>query len=191
MLALEPWLVNREATELPTPVRQVEPRAGAGGGRPRSDRAGLPHRHGAATRSRLRLDSDGRLECSRRTAHPAAGLQPVAPDEDALGESSGGAGRGRKPYAGRRRRRRSRRRLGRGGAVRRTVRGRCGKRRPRSAPPSRRRTAVSGLLPLAIKPLAERLPGHDVVLVAGAQVFRYYPHIPGPNPAATRLLHHR
>jgi benzoylformate decarboxylase len=47
-----------------------------------------------------------------------------------------------------------------------------------------------GFLPLAIKPLAERLRGYDVVLVAGAPVFRYYPHIPGPVlPDGTRLLH--
>ena len=41
-----------------------------------------------------------------------------------------------------------------------------------------------------MKPLAERLAGHDVVLLAGAQVFRYHPHIPGPIlPPGTRLLH--
>ena len=59
MLALEPWLVRPGSDRVAAPVRQVEPRTGAGGGRPRSHRAGLPHRHGAATRSRLRLDSNG------------------------------------------------------------------------------------------------------------------------------------
>jgi benzoylformate decarboxylase len=47
-----------------------------------------------------------------------------------------------------------------------------------------------GSLPLGMKPLAERLRGHDLVLVVGAQIFRYYPHIPGPIvPAGTRLVH--
>jgi benzoylformate decarboxylase len=37
-----------------------------------------------------------------------------------------------------------------------------------------------GILPPAIGPLSETLAGHDLVLVAGASVFSYYPHIPGP-----------
>jgi benzoylformate decarboxylase len=37
----------------------------------------------------------------------------------------------------------------------------------------------SGVLPLAIGPLAEALTGHDLILVAGASVFAYYPNIPG------------
>ena len=36
-----------------------------------------------------------------------------------------------------------------------------------------------GALPFAIKPLSEKLAGHDVVLVVGAPVFRYYPYVPG------------
>lgn len=36
-----------------------------------------------------------------------------------------------------------------------------------------------GILPPAIGPVADTLKGHDLVLVAGAAVFRYYPHIPG------------
>ncbi|PZF83572.1 thiamine pyrophosphate-dependent enzyme, partial [Micromonospora deserti] len=47
-----------------------------------------------------------------------------------------------------------------------------------------------GVLPFAIGPLADRLRGHDTVLVVGAPVFRYYPHVPGDTlPADTRLLH--
>jgi len=49
-----------------------------------------------------------------------------------------------------------------------------------------------GLLPPAIGPLAEKLVGHDTVLVVGAPVFRYYPYVPGDQgylPAGTRLLH--
>ena len=37
-----------------------------------------------------------------------------------------------------------------------------------------------GILPPAIGPVAETLDGHDLVLVAGASVFAYYPYIPGP-----------
>jgi benzoylformate decarboxylase len=36
-----------------------------------------------------------------------------------------------------------------------------------------------GVLPPAIGPLSEALAGHDLVLVAGASVFPYYPNIPG------------
>ncbi|MFI7025088.1 benzoylformate decarboxylase [Micromonospora sp. NPDC049900] len=47
-----------------------------------------------------------------------------------------------------------------------------------------------GVLPFAIAPLAERLRGHDTVLVVGAPVFRYYPHVPGETlPDGVRLLH--
>jgi benzoylformate decarboxylase len=47
-----------------------------------------------------------------------------------------------------------------------------------------------GVLPFAIGPLAETLRGHDTVLVVGAPVFRYYPHMPGDYlPAGARLLH--
>jgi benzoylformate decarboxylase len=36
-----------------------------------------------------------------------------------------------------------------------------------------------GVLPPAIGPVAETLAGHDLILVAGASVFAYYPYIPG------------
>lgn len=36
-----------------------------------------------------------------------------------------------------------------------------------------------GVLPPAIGPLADTLAGHDLILVAGASVFAYYPYIPG------------
>ncbi|MGH3981399.1 MAG: benzoylformate decarboxylase [Pseudonocardiaceae bacterium] len=48
----------------------------------------------------------------------------------------------------------------------------------------------SGELPVAIGSLAQRLEGHDVALVVGAPVFRYYFHAPGPYlPNGMRLLH--
>src|SRR5208282_4674283 len=47
-----------------------------------------------------------------------------------------------------------------------------------------------GGLPFATGPLSEKLKGHDVALIAGAPVFRYYPYVPGPYlPAGLRLLH--
>jgi benzoylformate decarboxylase len=47
-----------------------------------------------------------------------------------------------------------------------------------------------GVLPFAIGPLTEKLRGHDAVLVVGAPVFRYYPHVPGEYlPPGSRLLH--
>ncbi|RKR90396.1 benzoylformate decarboxylase [Micromonospora pisi] len=47
-----------------------------------------------------------------------------------------------------------------------------------------------GVLPFAIGPLGERLRGHDTVLVIGAPVFRYYPHVPGDYlPPGAQLLH--
>jgi benzoylformate decarboxylase len=47
-----------------------------------------------------------------------------------------------------------------------------------------------GGLPFAMGPLAQLLEGHDLALVVGAPVFRYYPYVPGPYlPAGLRLLH--
>jgi benzoylformate decarboxylase len=47
-----------------------------------------------------------------------------------------------------------------------------------------------GVLPFAIGPLSNKLEGHDVALVIGAPVFRYYPYVPGPYlPKGLRLLH--
>lgn len=48
----------------------------------------------------------------------------------------------------------------------------------------------AGGLPFAIGPLSEKLRGHDVVIVIGAPVFRYYPYVAGSYlPDGTRLLH--
>jgi benzoylformate decarboxylase len=47
-----------------------------------------------------------------------------------------------------------------------------------------------GALPAAIGPLSSHLTGHDVVLVVGAPVFRYYPYVAGSYlPQGTRLIH--
>jgi benzoylformate decarboxylase len=48
----------------------------------------------------------------------------------------------------------------------------------------------SGGLPFALGPLSKKLEGHDVALVIGAPVFRYYPYVSGPYvPKGLRLLH--
>jgi benzoylformate decarboxylase len=47
-----------------------------------------------------------------------------------------------------------------------------------------------GGLPFAMGPLSGKLEGHDVALVVGAPVFRYYPYVAGPYlPSGLRLLH--
>ena len=47
-----------------------------------------------------------------------------------------------------------------------------------------------GALPPAIGPLAQALAGHDVIVVVGAPVFRYYPYVPGEYlPAGAELFH--
>jgi benzoylformate decarboxylase len=47
-----------------------------------------------------------------------------------------------------------------------------------------------GGLPFAVGPLSKKLEGHDVALVVGAPVFRYYPYVAGDYlPSGLRLLH--
>jgi benzoylformate decarboxylase len=47
-----------------------------------------------------------------------------------------------------------------------------------------------GGLPFAMGPLSDKLHGHDVAVVVGAPVFRYYPYVAGPYlPSGLRLLH--
>lgn len=46
-----------------------------------------------------------------------------------------------------------------------------------------------GALPPAIGPLSSALEGHDLVVVLGAPVFRYYPYLPGPYlPGGAELV---
>ena len=48
----------------------------------------------------------------------------------------------------------------------------------------------AGVLPAAIGPLSDKLSGHDLIIVVGAPVFRYYPFVPGAYlPAGARLFH--
>ncbi len=65
------------------------------------------------------------------------------------------------------------------------------------APPETERAVFSeehplfqGFLPFAIAPLSKKLEGHDLIVVVGAPVFRYYPYVPGNFlPDDARLLH--
>src|ERR1700761_6004047 len=46
-----------------------------------------------------------------------------------------------------------------------------------------------GMAPIAIGPLSRKLRGHDLIIVIGAQVFRYYPYVAGDYlPAGAELL---
>ena len=48
----------------------------------------------------------------------------------------------------------------------------------------------AGALPSAIGPLGKKLEGHDLAIVVGAPVFRYYPYVGGDYlPKGMRLLH--
>jgi benzoylformate decarboxylase len=47
-----------------------------------------------------------------------------------------------------------------------------------------------GSLPMAIAPLADTLEPHDVVVVLGTAVFRYYPYVPGRFLPEGTTLHH-
>jgi benzoylformate decarboxylase len=58
------------------------------------------------------------------------------------------------------------------------------------APFPENHSLYSGGLPFAVGPLSKKLEGHDVALLIGAPVFRYYPYVPGSYlPKGLRLLH--
>jgi benzoylformate decarboxylase len=47
-----------------------------------------------------------------------------------------------------------------------------------------------GPLGMSVRTVSDRLTGHDLVIVIGAEVFRYYPYVPGDYlPTGTELLH--
>jgi benzoylformate decarboxylase len=191
MLALEPWLVNREATDLPRPyvkwsheptrpedvpgaierayhIAMAPPRGPVFVSIPMDD-WDAP----AEPRSARRVDSESR------------------PNEEALAEAAEALTSAKNPM------------LVVGGGVDRAggwdAAVHLAERlnipvweapAPERASFPQHHRLFQGSLPLAQKPLAEHLQGHDVVLVAGAPIFRYYPHIPGPIlPPGTRLIH--
>jgi benzoylformate decarboxylase len=45
------------------------------------------------------------------------------------------------------------------------------------------------MAPMAIGPLSKKLRGHDLIIVVGAPIFRYYPSVPGDYlPEGAELL---
>ena len=191
MLALEPWLVNREATELPRPyVKWSHEPARAEDVPAAIERA--YHIAMAPPRGPVFVSipmDDWNAPAAPRPARRVSSLS--RPDEDALNEAAAALAAAENPM------------LVVGGGVDRAggwdaaVRLAERVRAPVWEAPAPERVSFpqthrlfQGSLPPGMKPLAERLAGHDVVLLAGAQVFRYHPHIPGPIlPPGTRLLH--
>ena len=182
MLALEPWLVNREATELPRPyVKWSHEPARA------EDVPGAIERayHIAMAPPRGPVFVSIPMDDWGAPAEPRAAAsrrEPVAAGRSGAARGGRGAGGAATKPA-----------LVVGGGVDRAggwdaaVRLAERLKVPVWEAPAPERASFpqdhrlfQGSLPLAMKPLAERLRGHDVVLVAGAPVFRYYPHIPGP-----------
>jgi benzoylformate decarboxylase len=191
MMALEPWLINREATELPRPYVKWshEP------ARP-EDVPGAIERAYHLAMSPPRGPVFVSIPMDDWDA-PAAPRPPrrvesrVAPDGTALQAIAAALGAAQNPM------------LVVGGGVDRAGGWNAAVRlaerlnapvweapAPERASFPQTHPLFQGALPLAMRPLGDRLRGHDVVLVAGAQIFRYYPHIPGPIlPEGTRLIH--
>jgi benzoylformate decarboxylase len=191
MHALEPWLINREATELPRPYVKwsAEP------ARPQDVPAAIARAYhlamspprGPAFVSIPMDDWDAVAE----PREPRTVASAAQPDERALQEVAQTLSAAANPV------------LIVGGGVDRAGGWDAAVRLAErlhvpvwEAPACERASfpqdhpLFQGWLPLAIKPLAERLHGHDVALLVGAQVFRYYPHVPGPfMPPGTRLIH--
>jgi benzoylformate decarboxylase len=190
MLALEPWLINREATELPRPyvkwshepVRPEDvPRAIE-----RAYHSAMAPPRGPVFVS-IPMD-DWNVQAEPRPARHV--VSRVPPDETALqgvARALAGADNPALVVGGG---------IDRAGGWKAAVQLAERLTMPVWEAPAPERASFpqdhrlfQGFLPLAMKPLAERLREHDVVLTVGAAVFRYYPHIPGPIVAErTRLL---
>lgn len=191
MMALEPWLINREATELPRPYVKWshEPARpeDVPGAIERAYHLAMAPPRGPVFVS-IPMD-DWDIPAEPRS--PRRVESRVAPDAAALEGIARALGAAVNPL------------LVVGGGVDRAngwhdaVRLAERLRAPVWEAPAPERASFpqdhplfQGALPLAMRPLGERLRGHDVVLVVGAQIFRYYPHIPGPIlPEGTRLIH--
>lgn len=191
MLALEPWLINREATELPRPYVKWshEP------ARPEDVPAAVERAyHTALTPPRgpvfvsIPMD-DWDAHAEPRTPRCVASRSRVS--EDALVDVANALDRAARPA------------LIVGGGVDRAGGWHAAVRlaerlqvpvweapAPERASFPQDHPLFQGSLPLAIGPLAEQLRGYDVVLVVGAAVFRYYPYVPGDHlPEGTTLFH--
>ena len=191
MLAMQPWLVNREAVELPKPYVKWSHEPTRAEDVPaaieRAYHIAMAPPRGPVFVS-IPMD-DWKAPATYRPARTVTSR--TAPDEDALAEIASALAGAANPM------------LVVGGGVDRAggwdaaVRLAEHLRLPVWEAPSPERASFpqshplfQGILPLAMKPISDRLRGHDVVVVVGAPVFRYYPYIPGPvHPEETRLFH--
>ena len=192
MLLIEPRLASRRATELPQPYVKWSLRAGPGAGHPGGADAGVRDGRAAPGGAGLPLPADGRLGAAGRPSAAGAGVATrFAPDPVRLRDFAAVLAASRYPV------------LVLGAAVDRADAWPAAVALAErlaapvwSAPAPERAVFPEdhphfrGVLPYAIGPLAQALRGHDTVLVVGAPVFRYYPHVPGDYlPDGTRLLH--
>ena len=192
MLLLEPWLTNIEATELPKPYVKwsYEP------SRAEDVPAALMRAYAAALQPpsgpvflSIPMD-DWEKNLERETAVRQVSSR-IAPDPDRLAEAATLLSEAKNPA------------LVFGPGVDRSQGWEAAValaeklRAPVYGPPAAERAGFPenhpqfmGALPFAIKPLGEKLAGHDALLVVGAPVFRYYPYVPGDYlPKGLRLLH--
>ena len=192
MLLLEPWLTNVDATELPKPYvkwsYETTRAEDAPGALMRAYAAALQPPRGPVFLS-LPMD-DWEKPMERETAVRTVSRR-TAPDPEALKDAAALLSGAKNPMlvfgAG----------VDRSGGWDAAVRLAETLRAPVYSPPASERAGFpedhpqfQGTLPFAIGPLGEKLKGHDVVLVVGAPVFRYYPYVPGEFlPAGTRLVH--
>lgn len=191
MLALEPWLINREATELPRPYVKWshEPTRAEDvpGAIERAYHIAMAPPRGPVFVS-IPMDD---WEATAEPRRPRRVMSQSEPDADALEEAATALAWASNPV------------LVVGGGVDRAGGWNAAVQLaerlnlPVWEAPAPERSSFpqvhrlfQGSLPLAMKPLAERLRGHDLALVIGAPIFRYYPHIPGPIlPSGTHLIH--
>ncbi len=192
MMLLEPWLTNLDATELPKPYVKWSCETARAEDAP----AAIMRAYAAALQPPggpvfLSIPMDDWEKQAERETPVRQVSSRVAPDPDRLAEAARMLSDAKNPA------------LVFGPGVDRS-RGWDAAvalaeklRAPVYGPPAAERSGFPenhpqfmGPLPFAIKPLGEKLAGHDVVLVVGAPVFRYYPHVPGEYlPDGTCLLH--
>ncbi len=192
MMLLEPWLTNLDATELPKPYVKWSCETARAEDAP----AAIMRAYAAALQPPggpvfLSIPMDDWEKQAERETPVRQVSSRVAPDPDRLAEAARMLSDAKNPA------------LVFGPGVDRS-RGWDAAvalaeklRAPVYGPPAAERSGFPenhpqfmGPLPFAIKPLGEKLAGHDVVLVVGAPVFRYYPYVPGEYlPDGTRLLH--
>ena len=185
MLLMEPWLYNKEATELPEPyvkwsyepVRAEDVPAAIA----RAFYTATQDPQGPVFVSIPMDDWDIEVEQGSTYPHSRTVTQRMAPDSQALDQAATLLGESERPA------------FVMGAGVERAGGWDSGialaertQAAVWAAPASGRanfpedHALFQGFLPFAQQPLADELSDNDVVVVFGAPVFRYYPHAPGP-----------